>query len=376
MTTRFDRRTALAGAAGGVGALSREVVGRAGSSPPAGGDDGSNDRRARLRDRIARMIVSPVTGTSLSDAEAARLAALRPGGVILVGDNIGADGDIAPFTAAIRAAIPDRPPLLYVDQEGGVVRRIKADGEPDQPAMGALPVDEVAAVATRRSELVLGYGFDVNCAPVADVAFSADSFMAARSFGDDPDNVADRVEATITAMSAAGVIGATKHFPGHGATSVDSHEALPTVGASYGEWLAGEAIPFKRAIAAETPMVMLGHLMYPEWPEWGDTPATFNPEAYRVLREDLGYDGVIITDDLGMGALTDWPPLDVIDRAVDCGVDLLLIVVQRAPVEEVLDHLVDRVLDGSLDESRIDDSLARIDRLVATRNQRAGRPQG
>ena len=323
-----------------------------------------DSRRAELRDKVARMIISPVTGTSLSDAEAERLSALRPGGVILVGDNIGADGDIRPFTSAIRAAIRDRPPLLYVDQEGGVVRRIKADGEPDQPAMGTMPVDEVAAVATRRSELILDYGFDVNCTPVADVAFASDSFMAARSFGDDPAIVADRVEATITAMTDAGVIAGTKHFPGHGATSVDSHEALPTVDVTYEEWLAGEAIPFQRAIAAGTPMVMLGHLMYPNWPGWGDTPATFNPEAYRVLREELGYEGVIITDDLGMGALTDWEPLDVIDRAVDCGVDLLLIVVQRAPVEDVLNHLVERVLDGSIDEARIDDSLARIDELA------------
>lgn len=368
MTTRFDRRTALAGAATGAAALSLETRARAGSTLAAGGDDEMEDRRAALRDRIARMIVSPVTGTSLGEAEAARLAALRPGGVILVGDNIGADGDIAPFTRAIRAAIPDRPPLLYVDQEGGVVRRIQADDEPDQPTMGTMPVDEVAAVATSRSELVLDYGFDVNCAPVADVAFSSDSFMASRSFGDDPEAVADRVEATITAMTAAGVIGATKHFPGHGATSVDSHEALPTVEASYDEWLEGEAIPFRRAIAAGTPMVMLGHLMYPNWEGWGDTPATFNPEAYRVLREELGYVGVIITDDLGMGALSNWEPLDVIDRAVDCGVDLLLVVVQRVPVGVVLDHLVERVLDGSLDESRIDESLARIDRLALIRN--------
>ncbi len=359
MTHRIDRRAAMTGAA------AIALAGRLGtaSTPATGTDDEMDERTADLRDRIARMIISPVTGTSLAPAEAERLAALRPGGVILIGDNIGEDGEIAPFTETIKAAIPDRPPRLFVDQEGGVVRRIKADSEPDQPTMGAMPIGEVAAVATRRSEIVLRYGFDVNCAPVADVAYRADSFMAARSFGDDPDRVADRVEATVTAMIEVGVIGAVKHFPGHGATSVDSHEALPTVEATYDEWLAGEAIPFRRAIAAGTPMVMLGHLMYPNWPGWGDTPATFNPEAYRVLREELGYDGVIITDDLGMGALTDWAPLEVIDRAVDCGVDLLLVVVQRATVETVLDHLVGRVLAGSLSEERIDESLARIDRL-------------
>ena len=363
MTQRIDRRTALAGAAGTAAALSLAGHASAGSTPAAGPGDEIGDRTAALRDKVARMIVSPVSGTSLSDDEAARIAALRPGGVILVGDNIGEDSEIAPFTAAIRAAIQDRPPRLFVDQEGGVVRRIKADSEPDQPTLGSMPLDEVAAVATRRSGLVLRYGFDVNCAPVADVAYTADSFMASRSFGDDPELVADRVEATVVAMAAAGVIGAVKHFPGHGATSVDSHEALPTVEVTYDEWLRGEAIPFRRAIAAGTPMVMLGHLMYPNWPDWSDTPATFNPEAYRILREELGYDGVIITDDLGMGAMTDWEPLEVIDRAVDCGVDLLLVVVQRATVESVRDHLVGRVLDGSLSEDRIDESLARIARL-------------
>lgn len=370
MARRFDRRVVLAGAIGTVGAVSLVGGAAAGRAPVdammsrTGTDDEMDDRWTELRDKIARMIVSPVVGTSLTQAEAGRLAALRPGGVILVGDNIGADREIAPFTAAIRAAVPDRPPLLFVDQEGGLVRRIKADQEPDEPTMGAMPVDDVADVAARRSALVREYGFDVNCAPVADVAFAPDSFMAHRSFGDDPDLVADRVEATVRAMTGAGVISATKHFPGHGATSVDSHEALPTVEATYDEWLVGEAIPFRRAIEAGAPMIMLGHLMYPNWAGWGDAPATFNPVAYRVLREDLGYEGVIITDDLGMGALTGWEPIEVIDRAVDCGVDLLLVVIQRAAVEDILDHLVQRVMDGSLEEARIDSSLSRIDQLM------------
>ena len=365
MARRFGRRAAFAGMIGPAAmAVLRRVTG-AGAAPAGRTEGGVDDRRAALRDKIARMIVSPIWGTTMTVAEAARLATLRPGGVILIGDNIGADEAIAPFTAAIRAAIPGRPPLLYVDQEGGVVRRIQADEEPDEPTMGTMPVDEVAAVATRRSALVRAYGFDVNCAPVADVAFSPDSFMAARSFGDDPALVADRVAATVQAMTDAGVIGATKHFPGHGATSVDSHQSLPVVEATYDEWLMGEAIPFRRAVRSGAPIVMLGHLMYPNWPDWGDEPATFNPAAYRALREELGYDGVIITDDLGMGALGAWAPLDIIDRAVDCGVDLLLIVVQRSTVETVLDHLAQRVIDGSLDEARIDASLARIDRLAA-----------
>jgi beta-N-acetylhexosaminidase len=368
------RREVVRGAAAGAIAVGGAVAGLGGDAGAGGVTPGvatpgasAAGRRAALRDKVARMIVSPVAGTSLSPEEADRLAALRPGGVILVGDNIGEDGDIRPFTDAIRAAVPDRPPLLYVDQEGGIVRRVKADQEPDQPTMGDMALDEVAAVAGRRSELVLRYGFDVNCAPVADVAFSPDSFMAERSFGADPEAVADRVEATVTAMAEAGVIAVAKHFPGHGATSVDSHEELPTVTVTPEEWQAGEAVPFRRAVEAGVPMVMLGHLMYPEWPDWGDMPATINPVAYRALRDELDYDGIIITDDLGMGALDEIPPLEVIDRAVDAGVDLLLVVVQRATVEEVADHLVDRIVEGSLDEARVDDSLARLDRLQTTR---------
>ncbi len=365
----IDRRTALLGAAAGALATGVSARGRAGAqegTPDATPDGAMMEQRAALRDKIARMIVSPVIGTSLTPDEADRLNALRPGGVILVGDNIETPEGIRPFTDAIREAIPERPPLLYVDQEGGIVRRIKTDELPDQPAMGGMSIDEVAQVATDRSTIVLDYGFDVNCAPVADVAFAPDSFMAERSFGSDPEAVAERVEATVTAMTAAGVIGAAKHFPGHGATSVDSHEALPTVEVSYDEWLVGEAVPFQRAIAADVPMVMLGHLMYPNWPDWGDLPATINPIAYDALRNELGYDGVIITDDLGMGALDAWDPLEIIDRAVDAGVDLILIVVQRVPVEAVADHLVDRIMDGTLDEARIDASIERIHRLSAT----------
>jgi beta-N-acetylhexosaminidase len=310
------------------------------------------------RERVARMFMFPISGTVLSSEDDTWLRTLKPAGVILVGSNFGTPEEVRALVAAIHATNPEFPPLVALDQEGGFVSRIVDDPAPDAPTMGQLPAAEVSALARARAERLAAYGFDVNFAPVADVAFSSNSFMTGRAFGDDPAVVAQNVAAYLGGVEGTGVLHGVKHYPGHGRVSVDSHEALPVLDIDAATWWVEDALPFRVAVEAGVPMVMLGHLVVPSWDE---LPASLSPESVRVLREDLRFTGVVVSDDLGMGALATWTPFEVVDLAVGAGNDLLLFVVTNVEPAALVDHLAARVESGDVPPERV---TASVDRLL------------
>src|SRR5215210_7399691 len=163
------------------------------------------------RERAARMFMFPISGTVLSPEDSARLRELKPAGVILVGGNFGTPEEVRALVAAIHATNPELPPLVALDQEGGIVSRIADDPAPAAPTMGQLPAVEISAQARARAEKLAAYGFDVNFAPVADVAFTPDSFMTGRAFGDDPAVVARDVAAYLSGVEGTRVLHAVKH---------------------------------------------------------------------------------------------------------------------------------------------------------------------
>lgn len=299
----------------------------------------------------------PISGPSLIVDEAAWLAELQPGGVILVERNFGASDEVRALTSAIHATGSALPPLVSLDQEGGIVSRLWDDPTPDAPTLGTLALDEISLFARQRAELLAAYGFDLNFAPVADVAFAPDSFMAGRTFGDNPERVAECVVAYLDGVQGTHVLHCVKHFPGHGRVRVDSHQALPVLDVANETWADADALPFAAAIADGAPMVMLGHLAVPMW---DDLPASLSPTAVAVLRENLGFDGVIVTDDLFMGALSAWQPLEIVDMAIAAGVDLLLYVDLPYSPGTLVDHVVSRVAKGEISDERITESARRI----------------
>src|SRR5688500_1010620 len=309
------------------------------------------------QERAARMFIFPIFGTVLSAEDDAWLRALKPAGVILVGGNFGTPDEVRALVAAIHATNSELPPLVALDQEGGIVSRIADDPAPDAPTMGQLPATEISALARARAERLADYGFDVNLAPVADVAFSPDSFMTGRAFGNDPAAVAQDVVAYLRGVEGTGVLHAVKHFPGHGRVSVDSHEALPVLDVDAAAWWEEDVMPFRAAVEAGVPMVMLGHLVVPGWDE---LPASLSSESVRVLREEIGFTGAVVSDDLGMGALATWTPFEIVDLAVAAGNDLLLFVVTNAEPEALVDHLSGRVESGKVPPERVAASVSRL----------------
>jgi len=183
--------------------------------------------------------------------------------------------------------------------------------------------------------------------------------IGSRSFGEDPEQVARMGAASVEGFERAGVVCAAKHFPNHGPAIADSHEGLPVVRHDMGTIWTRDLPPFRAAIEAGVPMVMMGHLVYPAIDP--ERPASLSPEAYRLLREDLGFDGVVVTDDLAMaGATGGGTPARAAVRAVKAGADLLIVSSPPPQQAAAYDAVVAAVESGEIPRALIRDSVERV----------------
>lgn len=325
-----------------------------------------------IAEKAAQLFMIGAAGVSMTGSFGELLGDLQPGGVIFTYANIGSADQLRSFVESIHRSNKAIPPLIAVDQEGGPVQRVPGDPAPGAVELGQATNKTVRQKARQRAEFLAGYGFDVNFAPVADVAYKPTSSMALRSFGTDPDVVADKVHSFVRGSRDGGLAGAAKHFPGHGRTSLDSHVGLPEVKLSIRGWKDTDSRPFAAAVEAGVEMVMIGHLRYPKW---DDVPTSLSRVAVTTLRKELDFDGVVVTDDLGMGALNGIDPLKVVNRAIHAGVDLLLYASYPVPVTDLIRHLRQRISRGDVSEKRIDASLRRI-LLMKSRRFDLAAPKG
>ena len=319
---------------------------------------------ARLADAI---IIPPFPGT-----EPPRwiLEALGRGlaGVTLFGTNV--LGETSALTSSLRSASAGMAPVIAIDEEGGDVTRVAyADGSPypGNAALGA--VDDVAL--TRSVYAAIGrdlssLGINLNLAPCADVLGSGDSpAVGTRSFGGVTGLVARHTAAAVFGLQGAGVAACAKHFPGHGSTGTDSHHAIATIIGGLDDVRRRDLPPFSAAITAGVAAVMPGHLRVPELT--GDRPATLSAAAVTgLLRGELGFTGVVISDALEMkatSAVFGIPGAAVL--AVAAGVDLLCLGrdTDFEVYQAVRAALVSAVASGSLPGSRLEDAAARVTAL-------------
>jgi beta-N-acetylhexosaminidase len=254
----------------------------------------------------ARLLVVGVQGTSLTDEERRLLADLRPGGVIVLPRNVGASAEeLSALVAELRATVPAA--LLCVDAEGGRVDRLRRVVAP-APAAAELalrPAVAAGAAGAWIGRALRLFDFDVDFAPVVDLDYGlADNALDRRYLGSLPQAVIPRARAFLRGLHAAGVAGCLKHFPGLGAARADTHREGTVIERSRAE-LALDLAPFA-ALAPAAGAVMASHGAYPALdPE--RRPATLSPPiATALLREELGFRGVLFSDDLEMGALEPW----------------------------------------------------------------------
>ena len=244
--------------------------------------------------QASTVVMGHVAGTDPAALRAYMESGL--GGFILMGGNIPAtETQLQALTSALTVD-PELPPLIAVDQEGGIVSRLDGDDYPASTTLKDRPVEDTSAAFTARGSLVARGGITVNFGTVADVTSDATTFIYGRALGTTPASAADRVAAA-TAAQEQFLASTLKHFPGHGAAPGDSHHAIPSTSMGLEEWRATEAVPFAAGVDAGASLLMFGHLAYTQV----DTlPASLSPRWHEIAREELGFHGIAVTDDLGM----------------------------------------------------------------------------
>ncbi|MFE0100256.1 glycoside hydrolase family 3 protein [Streptomyces sp. NPDC059009] len=365
------------------------------AAPAPASDDGRLREligRMTLEEKVGQLFVLHVYGHSADAPDAADadanlkelgvrnavelVAKYRPGGIIYFGwaHNTRTPHQIAALSNGIQAAAlahdPRIPLLLSVDQEHGAVARIGAPATllPGAMALGASGSRSDAREAARIAGTELrALGVRQNYAPLADVNVNpANPVIGVRSFGAAPDAVAALLTAQVKGYERDAEVAATaKHFPGHGDTRTDSHTALPYIHHTREQWQELDAPPFRAAVAAGIDSVMTAHIVVPALDPAEDPATLSRPIVTGILREELGYDGVVVTDSLGMqGVRTKYGDDRVPVLALKAGVDQLL----NPPKPEIAwTGVLRAVQDGELTEERLDASLLRILRLKRKR---------
>jgi len=319
-----------------------------------------------------------IRGTGLSAEERDFLDEIRPGGVILFSRNVESPGQLQALCAELRA-LPGTP-AIGIDQEWGPVNRM-GDLFPALPPAGRLATaDEVREVAALTGRLLASLGLQLDFAPVVDLSEpDMANGIGIRSFGTHPERTTTMAGAFLAGLATAGVLGTLKHFPGLGGTVVDSHQVLPRVDLDRDALWDRDLLPYRRLVADHpTVPVMVGHGWYPALEPAGEAggpaPASLSPSIVNgLLRGELGHRGVVITDDLEMGAVTGEGD-DVFDdavaiRALLAGVDWTLICHRKERILAAKAEL-DRELRGSAALRRLAEaSLERIHTLTAAQNR-------
>jgi beta-N-acetylhexosaminidase len=310
-----------------------------------------------------RVVMGAFPGPVLPSWMRARLEA-GLGSVCLFRSNIGTADELAALTAQMHALGPDS--LIATDEEGGDVTRLHArDGSP-YPGNAALGrVDDLGlteAVARSIGVELRAAGVDLNLAPVVDVNSNpANPVIGVRSFGADPSLVARHTRAYIAGLQSAGVGACVKHFPGHGDTSVDSHVDLPTVTAALEKLQSREVVPFAGAVAAGSLAVMTSHVLLPAIDPL--LPATLSPAVLAMLRDDLGFDGLLVADALDMKGASGGrgePAAAVLALAAGC--DLLCLGAEKDADrhDAVVAAIVGAVQSRTVTEARLVEAAGRV----------------
>jgi beta-N-acetylhexosaminidase len=312
-------------------------------------------------------------GTTAPPELLERIARREVGTVILFRPNIAGPAELAALVAALRAAAPaDTPLVVAVDQEGGLVQRVRAPATvwPSMMAVAAAGDPEVTRAVGRAlgDELAL-FGIGWTFAPVLDVHTNpANPVIGTRAFGTTPVAVATHALAFWRGLGESGVLACGKHFPGHGDTHLDSHHDLPGVAHARERLQNVELAPFAAAVAAGIEAIMVAHVVFPALdPRTPVVPATLSePIVTGVLRKQLGFDGLIVSDDLGMRAVADRWPIEVIMRdGLLAGLDHFILRGPEARQRAAHAALVDAAANDPIVHARVVESHARVLRFKA-----------
>ena len=316
-----------------------------------------------LEQQVGQLVVLSFRGTAAPAYVRSALRAGHAAGVVLFGGNIASAAQLRALTTTLREA--GGRPLVAVDQEGGLVRRVPWIGPvgsaSQQAAAGTVRSDAAAAARALRA-----LGITVTLAPVADVPSVRNAAIASRAFSSDPAVVSASVEAAVRGWRVGGVAPAAKHFPGIGGASRNTDRADVTIHRSRAALERVDLAPFRAAIRAGAPLVMVGHARYPAL-DPSHVASQSDAIMQGLLRDQLGFRGVVITDALeARASLATGPVASVAERAIRAGADLVLLTDRRS-YQPVYDHLFARARDDPAFRERVRHAAARVWRLKTGR---------
>ena len=317
---------------------------------------------------IGKQLVVGIPGTALTDDVTQQLRSIQAGGFIPFGRNSTSPEQFRALIAQLNSAL-DRKVLVMVDHEGGRVVRFASGLTrfPDALTVGTTqhPQDAVRQGQIEARELT-ALGVHVNLAPCVDVLVpGADPIIGTRSYGSDPQWVAAMAVARIQGLQEHGLAACAKHFPGLGAVPKDPHKQLPTVGLEWSAMCTEHLLPFIAAIQSGVATIMSSHVCYPRLDPTAKTPATFSRRLiHELLRGELAFQGVVLSDDLEMGALRELCPIgEAAVRAVEAGHDILLVCSNFTLQREVFEALREAYRGGRLSIEALERSVERIAHL-------------
>jgi beta-N-acetylhexosaminidase len=318
-----------------------------------------------LDEAAHRCLVAGFDGTTTVPDTLKRLVDRGLGGVILFTRNVRDADQVRELTAALRALRPDL--LVAIDNEGGGIGHLVGAGAPEVPGSWALGVADDPALTTACADALAGHlaslGITVSYAPVADLQRRPENpIVRTRAFGADPEPASRHLRAWIAATEARSIASCAKHFPGHGGTVTDSHHELAVDPRPYADL---DLAPFRAAISAGVPMLMSAHVVFPALDP--DRPATLSPRILGdLLRDELGFDGVLVSDALEMKAIADrYGEAAGARLALAAGADQVIVAVpDLGTTLACRDAVLDALASGELAEERVAQAAARVLRLA------------
>ena len=319
-------------------------------------------------EKVGQLIMVGFAGTQANEAIEIHIRDRFVGGVVLFSRNIQSPKQTAELTNELQRLAQSTthgiPLFIGIDQEGGWVIRLKEGATvlPGNMALGATDSTELAERAGEITAVELAaVGVNLNFAPVMDVNNNPrNPVIGRRSFGESSERVSQLGVAYIRGLQHNGMLATAKHFPGHGDTTVDSHFDLPTVSHDRERIHALELQPFRAAIDADVAAIMTAHIIYPAFDP--DRPATLSPTILtNLLREELGFDGLLITDDMEMKAIDDrYRSGEASVMAIEAGADIVMVLWTPTKQDEVFDALLSAVKSGRISQARLNQSVERI----------------
>jgi beta-N-acetylhexosaminidase len=329
-----------------------------------------NSNIQSIEDRVGQMLMAGFHGLTAPDYFLDWLRTGRLGSVILFARNVESPAQLAALTTQLHEAAK-YPLLIAIDQEGGTVSRMRDFFTESPGAMALASIGENAEAVTEEVSGILAremqaLGINWTFAPVVDISYNADNpTVGTRSFGSDHERVATLAAAAVRGFQANGVAACAKHFPGLGATAVDTHLALPKLDTDVSQLLKVDLLPYREAIAAGLASVMTTHTIFTTLDE--EHPATLSEKIIvPLLREELGFEGVVTTDCMEMKAIDDhYHVSGSVVRAAQAGVDIIIFSHTAEKQSTAYDHLLAAVKRGDVTEAQVDAANTRVAALKA-----------